>query len=168
MSDSITYPAAPTLVTWAQRCTLLDVLERETERREAHATQLDEALVAEVARVQCADDVEDYDEKAGAVDAAHEAADVVDTLRWMFDEAKVITTQPPAETDPVATIARCLIAAHAAGSDVGEVLVLAVAEAQRTVHQSTEACLTSNRPGSWEADHLDNIIESSGWAIDLP
>lgn len=49
------------------------------------------------------------------------------------------------------------------GTDVGEVLVAAVVAAQEQLDRQGEfKRLTDNRPGSWEAALLENILTSGG------
>lgn len=168
MTDIGNTPTAPTqpastLITWAQRVVLLDLLERESGRLHQHADDLDRELSREADTYDVVDDMPGYDQRCDAVDRAYRQADTVDDMLTILECAKVLTTRPVLDRDPVAAVANALVAAHAEGRNVGEVLALAVADAQRTVFLSTAEWLTSHRPGSWEAALLGNIIESSGW-----
>ena len=75
-------------------------------------------------------------------------------------------------SDRVENIRRQLVGALKDGSDVGEVLVLAVCAAQKWLdaHPARDEFspldpqgLTDNRPGSWEAALVDQALESSGY-----
>lgn len=61
-------------------------------------------------------------------------------------------------------VRRALIRQLNAGTDVGEFLVAAVVAAERQLDTETQAwrTLTGNRPGSWEAALLRQMIESGG------
>lgn len=162
---TISPPADPTarVITWTQRLLLHGILQREADRLLSKAEQLDQQLSEDEAAVEVADDLPHYDERCEAVDHAHTDAAAVEDLLGALEQAKLLTTSPAPDRDPVTTIANALVAAHVQGRDVGEVLALAVADAQRTVFLGSEDWLTSNRPGSWEAALLSNIVEASGW-----
>ena len=56
-------------------------------------------------------------------------------------------------------IRRAIIRAHAAGIDVGELLVDAVSAADRQiVKRDGYGSVTSNRPGSWEAAIVTQLV----------
>jgi hypothetical protein len=70
--------------------------------------------------------------------------------------------------DDVTAVRRALIRQLREGNDVGAFLVDAVVRAQNQLRDSSPDDLffydrlTNNRPGSWEAALLDNMIESGG------
>jgi hypothetical protein len=161
LSETPTASVQPssTFVTPTQRAVLLDLLDQESGRLNQHADALHRELVQEAKRYAVASDMPDFDRRCSAVDLARRQADTIDDLLGILETA----TRPVAAPGPVAAVSNALVGAFADGGDVGAVLVAAVADAQRTVFLSTEEWLTSNRPGSWEAALLSNIIESSGW-----
>lgn len=70
------------------------------------------------------------------------------------------------------TIRRELVGALNEGWDVGEVIVHAVVAAQRWLDdhpardeygQTAARGLTDNRPGSWEASYVDQMLTSGGY-----
>lgn len=148
-----------TFVTSAQRAVLLDLLAQESSRLNQHADALYRELFHEAKSYAVASDMPDFDRRCSAVDLARRQADTIDDLLGILETA----TRPVPAPGPVTAVANALVAAHAEGRDVGAVLTLAVADAQRIIFASTEEWLTSNRPGSWEASLLSSIIESSGW-----
>lgn len=160
--NTATAPAQPaaTFVTSAQRAVLLDLLAEESSRLNQHADALYRELVQAAKSYAVASEMPDFDRRCSAVDLARRQADTIDDLLGILESA----TRPVPAPGPVTAVANALVAAHAGGRDVGAVLTLAVADAQRIIFASTEEWLTSNRPGSWEASLLSTIIESSGWA----
>lgn len=57
----------------------------------------------------------------------------------------------------VSEIRRALLREHRAGVDIGELLVAAVTAADRALAPNFDS-ITSNRPGSWEAAIVDQLI----------
>lgn len=58
-------------------------------------------------------------------------------------------------------IRRALIGALRDGQDVAELLVVAAADAERTAARDSRSIL-DNRPGSWEAALLRDMLQSGG------
>lgn len=162
-TDTAANQPPSTLITWAQRVVLLDLLEQESGRLRRHADELDRELSREAEAYEVVEDMPGYGRRCDAVDQAYADADAVDDVLSVLEAAKVLVTRPVLDPDPVAAVANALVAAHVDGRDVGEVLTRGVADAQRTVFLSTEEWLTSNRPGSWEAALLGDVIESTDW-----
>lgn len=69
--------------------------------------------------------------------------------------------------DDVTAVRRALLRRYKDSTDVGEFLVDAVVRAENQLRNDKEdawafGSLTDNRPGSWEAALLRNMIESGG------
>lgn len=62
----------------------------------------------------------------------------------------------------VADIQRAILREHRAGVDVGELLVAAVTAADRQLGKNYRS-VTDNRPGSWEAALVEQMVEPD-WA----
>ena len=66
-------------------------------------------------------------------------------------------------SDDLAVVRRALIRRYHDGQDVGEFLVEAVAAAQQQLaRDDSYRRLTDNRPGSWEAALVDQILTGAG------
>ena len=57
----------------------------------------------------------------------------------------------------VAEIRRAILREHRAGVDIGELLVAAVTAADRKLAEDYDS-VTSNRPGSWEAAIVEQLV----------
>lgn len=154
----------PAVLSATQRELIIRILTREADELDKAATERDRAMTERwPASVVIEADDQEYDAEGTAVERAYDAAEAVDTVRRVVEDARIIPLRPVPVADPVAVIASALVSTWLDGHDVGEVLVQAVAEAQRAVFTATEESLTCNRPGSWEASLVDSILDSSGW-----
>jgi len=151
------------VLTLVQRTTLVELLEQQAQRYYATAEEIDREIDAEYAKYETEEDMPDLDRKTRQYNDLLTAEDEAEELAQIFRNAQIVTTRPPAVADPADVITQALVSAWASGCDVGELLVQAVAAAQRTVYTSTDESLTSARPGSWESALVDQMISSSGW-----
>src|ERR1700752_5140348 len=109
MIDTANTEAPPThrpstLISWAQRVVLLNILERESSRLHQQADELDEGLSRDADAYDVLDDMPGYDQRSGAIDRMRSEAYAVDDVVSVLEDAKVLTTRPVLDRDPVGAL----------------------------------------------------------------